>query len=550
MTTAEKLALGIIIGIGTILVLMFCCDAQADTVSEIIAEAMRSNTDTKEGQPLPLAASWRTGTYAYTYEVGDAVYLTPQYQVSLIEAGHHWIPSLGLIASDTYYADESALSKIAAWELPITIVATQIEQALYNDYYKNLADNINPNVLTTTGNIESKLTPFPPVSDYWDSVGYATGTTAIIDILESIYPSPPMIKWLSNNEPHRLIYNDADSSQRFVDLYTDKATLGIDSTHSKFASGWWLLYGKLFDGLKRGFSESAWQNNTDFIGHNAVYRNSFARYAGWQLNALINTDRIDAWAYAFDGTSTAYYQYYTTSMSDYKVYSNQVEEMNMVFALNEIYKDKPDFWHEISLWDGDRTKREWYESIGQTWTAERYKGWLQYGMWLSQPRVIRDFRMWAESQEYIGEDYLEALMAAVDTIYEDDMLKRFWRKGELVENTDHQHPYQTQIPAEYASVNRWYLLDTDLDEAWPWDLTTEIYVYSLARVLGTTPNREWLIYAHSPRGARSDVVITIPDYPNETVTIDVPLEGGFFHYIETPKKTVFQNGMISRGNLY
>jgi hypothetical protein len=83
-----------------------------------------------------------------------------------------------------------------------------------------------------------------------------------------------------------------------------------------------------------------------------------------------------------------------------------------------------------------------------------------------------------------------------------------------------------------ADIDRWYLLDTDLDESWPWSTSTEVYVYSIARVMGSTPNREWLVYAYSPRQDRSNVTITIPDYPDTTITVDVTQEGGFYHYVE------------------
>jgi hypothetical protein len=65
-------------------------------------------------------------------------------------------------------------------------------------------------------------------------------------------------------------------------------------------------------------------------------------------------------------------------------------------------------------------------------------------------------------------------------------------------------------------------------------------VWTLGYVIGTTPSREWLIYAHSTGlntdfsstlAARTDVQVTIPDY--DTITLPtVPVEGAFYYIQE------------------
>jgi hypothetical protein len=103
----------------------------------------------------------------------------------------------------------------------------------------------------------------------------------------------------------------------------------------------------------------------------------------------------------------------------------------------------------------------------------------------------------------------------------------------LVANRKYPHPYQSDIPAEYQSKDRWFLLDTDLDPARPWTLNTEIPVFSLALVLGNSPEREWLVYAHSPLNEIRNVNIAIPGYGS--VTVNVTASGCFYHVLEKGK---------------
>ena len=118
-----------------------------------------------------------------------------------------------------------------------------------------------------------------------------------------------------------------------------------------------------------------------------------------------------------------------------------------------------------------------------------------------------------------------------------DRLK-WWRKGELVPNRARKHPYQAAIPTEYQGVDRWFALSTTLNPAESWSLTTEIPVFALALVQGEAPERQWLVYAHAPLGARQDVGVTIPDW--EQVRIDVPVGGAFYLVTEQTKAVARQ----------
>ena len=152
---------------------------------------------------------------------------------------------------------------------------------------------------------------------------------------------------------------------------------------------------------------------------------------------------------------------------------------------------------------------------------------VQFGMWLTRPRVIRDYRDWSGPRSQ-RQPYFDVLMNAVDRVYTNPTLTAFWRNGQLVANTSGVHPYQASIPVEYQAANRMFMLTTDLDPAQPWSLSTPIPVYALARMNGIAPQRQWLVYAFAPTGTKSDVQIIIPDY--RTISADATVAGRFISW--------------------
>jgi hypothetical protein len=279
-----------------------------------------------------------------------------------------------------------------------------------------------------------------------------------------------------------------------------------------------------------------WSNRTLFIGYGAFGPSHFGRWPGWTVYSLHTAGRIDPDHLCWDGGSPSYYTHNWDASTDYRVHSPQIESMNWVFMLEAVQKERPEFWFEISIWDGDtgpksksKSKRDFYKKQGQEFTPARYAGFVQFGMWLLTPRVVREFRGSTETRDRQGV-FFEALASGVDRVYTNDVLRRFWRKGRLVPNRARKHPYQSKIPEEYEKTDRWFLLDTDLDPPRPWKHTTEIPVFALARVMGEAGAREWLIYAHSPLKHRPGVSITIPEY--RSVKADVSVGGSFIHVIE------------------
>lgn len=505
----------------------------ADTgliAAEITVEATLSNGDPAR-RPLPLLSHWTTGIHPL------AKGWTPGEQLKWIEQGHYVLPWFQLPGSDdlpsgyargdldfrAYY--ESAFARARELKLPVVLIDSQWERFLTQDPYFKLPPEKNPNVVAADGKVQHMVSPFGPV-DAWRELGRRLTDNRHMRTLQSWYPDPPLVVFLSNNEGARLNWTDAEKSSRYVQKYGK----GRDDDFKRkvVAEGWIERYRALQSGMRDGLTET-WKAHAIFVGYDAFGPRHFGRWYGWKGYSLYVPGRIDPSPLMWDGGSPSFYTDNWNQSTDYKAFSPQIEAMNWVFMQSEAYRLNPAFWLELSVWDGHMTgaksKRADYARLGQTYTPARYEGMAQFGMWLIRPRVVREFRdymyPWSE-----GEAYFRALMDAVDRVHTNAVLREWWRSGALIPNHAHRHPYQTLIPPEYAEADRWFLLDAEVNRPFPWDLTTEVQVFALALVKGTAPAREWLIYAHSPLGDRRNVRLTVPGYG--TVGVDVAVAGSFY----------------------
>lgn len=501
--------------------------ATADKVrpvaEEIRYESILAN-NSEIGRPLPLAAHWNSSEYGNGF--------SPDYQLGMIEAGHYLLPWFHLSGPDqikvnySYY--EKAIKKAATLKLPISFLSSQWESILTTSpRHYSLPTWKNPNVVDQSGNIQKKVSPFGPVEP-WEDVGQKWTSNALVEKLQAWYPDPPLVLFVSNNEHAKLDWHEVEQDARYISLHG----IGKDDGFKRkvVGDGWIKLYRGLQKGMREGLVAPEWKDNSAFIGFYAFGGSAFGRWAEWTYYSLYTPGRYEPWPLAWDGASPAYYVNNWDSSTDYTVWSPQIESMNWVFMLNEARKLNPDFRFEISTWDGYEPtaaddKRKYYSKLGQNYNPERYEGFVQFGMWLLRPRVVREFRNHL-AQLDDSEPYFLSVVRSVDRVHNDPTLRRFWRKGTLVANRKHLHPYQSNIPDEFKGVDRWFLLDTSLDPQRPWSSSTVIPVYSLALVLGQMPNREWLVYAHSPLKSLQNVRITIPEY--RTVQMKVIPSGCFY----------------------
>lgn len=498
----------------------------AQTAREIRAEATLPN-DSPLGYPLPLAASWNTGNSMGGYD--------PDYQIRMIQKGHHLLPWFQLnepkagfdaIKSIGYY--RKPLIRCHELGLPISFISTQWESLLSNEpRYVRLPPAQNPNVIKPDGSVAPMVSPFGAVEP-WQEAGREWTSTEVMKQFQFWDPDPPLVAFVSNNEHPKLTWREADSDQRYR---ASKSGYGSeDDRRKEFGQAWIERYRALQSGMRDGLSNDVWRNHSIFIGYDAFGTPAFGRWGGWIDYSLYSKNRIEPWPLAWDGASPSFYVNDWNPSTDYTVWSPQIESMNWVFMQDEAFRLNTSLWFEFSVWDGSQPgkpsdKRAFYARQGEAYTPERYAGMVKFGMWLLRPRVVREYRGWLETRKQT-EPYFLALVKAVDEIHENPTLKNFWRKGSLVPNTRQEHPYQANIPAEYASKQRWFLLDTAIDPKRPWDLKTKIPVFSLCLTKGTAPKREWLVYVHSPLGSYKQIAITIPEY--QDIKVDTSPAGTYY----------------------
>lgn len=489
------------------------------------------------GRPLPLAASWNTGVRPNTFD--------PNYQLDMIEQGHFMLPWFQLDMpkgwttikdSRAYY--QKALTRCAQLGLPVSFLSTQWERPLSEDpRYLKLPRALNPNVVKADGSIEPMVSPFGPVQP-WSDVGKEWTSTGIVKRLQLWYPNPPLVLFVSNNEHPKLRkWQDAHLDARYSTL--NESNAGAEATRKLIGQGWIDRYRALQAGMRSGLNNTAWRKNSIFVGFSAFHGLVFGRWKGWTDYTLAVTNRIAPWPLAWDGASPAFYVHDWDASTDYTVFSPLIGAMNWVFMLEEAYRLNPNFWFELSVWDGHQPKREktdkraYYAKRGQTYNPDRYAGMIKFGMWLLRPRVIREFRNPDQTRAKVEPYFLEVVQA-VDEVHRNSVLKEFWRVGKLLPNRKWKHPYQENIPAEYKGKDRWFLLDTNMDPKRPWTLSTEIPVFTFSLEKGVSPTREWLIVVHAPLGNQSNVEVTIPEYG--TVKVNASPKGSYYHLYEVDGK--------------
>jgi hypothetical protein len=425
-----------------------------------------------------------------------------------------------------YY--EASFKRAAQLKLPISLVSTQWEARLsVDDEYLELPPEQNPNVVTADGKTRREVSPFGPVGA-WYEAGMKWASSPMMKKLQEWYSDPPLVLFISNHEHVKLQWTKVEQDRRFVKLFG--AGRDDDFKRRITGDGWIARYRALQQGISDGLVGQKWKEHAQFVAYDAFGPAHFARWPGWMEHSLYCAGRIDPWPYAWDGASPSFYVFNWSSITDYTVFSPQIEAMNWVFMLDEVKRSNPNFWFELSTWDGHEAalandKRKFYERVGQQFSPERYGGMVQFGMWLMRPRVVREFRGWQETLAQT-EPYFLPVAEAVDRVHKNPTLREFWRKGRLVANRNHQHPYQDLVPREYQKVDRWFRLDTSLDPKRPWELGTPLPVFALALAMGNAPQRQWLLYAHAPAGGRQSVQVTIPEY--RMVTVNVAVAGSFY----------------------
>jgi hypothetical protein len=499
---------------------------QADVSAHVhaIQKAAVSKNQEAGERPLPLFGSWNVGGKGEGY--------TPAWQRAQIEAGHKLLPWFPLESPTAELSSEHVeiLKQFAEWKLPISFISTQWESLLTTDKQRrflDLPESENPHVIGGDGIPQRRVSPMGSIKP-WFQVGREWGSAPALKTAQAIHPNPGRVLLLSNNEHAKIVWSKLEDDRRFLAQYGRAQS---DEFKRQFLGDCWIeRYRALQQGLKSALLTPEWKQAATCVGYNAFGLETIGRWPHWVRYSLHVPGRFSPWPSAWDGGAPSFYTNNWELATDYTVFSPQVQCMNWLFMLDEAYQANPEFWFEMSLWDGHTPKKpndkyRYYSDRNQKYTPERYAGMAQFGMWLLRPRVVREFRGYLETRAEHGA-LTDAVVAAVDRVHDNPVLAEFWRRGRLVPNRKQSHPYAIGIPDAYADADRWFRLETNKDPKGNWKLTTELPAFSLALVLGEAPSRRWLIYSHSALGDQTSLDVHIPDY--RWVTIDSTVSGSFW----------------------
>ncbi len=472
-----------------------------DTVLQRIRAAAIEVPTSPRIHPLPLAAHWNTGIVAGGFG--------PDEQTELLKSGRYLLPWFEIPRPDRELPD-AYYGPIRDWArlgLPVAFISTQwdvlVAEALSPRGSKS-RDAARP----------ARLTP-DSAPELWHAAGRRWGGSPLLARLQQLYPEPPLVLFISNNEQPKMSWQDVRTTG--LRLHGADPQASDDELRRAVGDAWILRYRELERGFREALVSEHWRSHARFVGYEAFGQPALGRWPGWAAWSLHSDTRLEPWSSAWDGASIAYYTHDWNPSTDFRVWSPQLESMNLVPMLGAARERDPGFWFEISTWDGRSSRNRnakdaHYRALGQHWDAARYAGMVQFGMWLLRPRLVREFRDTVSlRRDYAAE--FGAVLDAVGRIHDEPVLARFWREGRLLANHRAAHPYQSEVPTAWRSLQRWYLLDADANPTRPWTLETPLAVFALALELGTDGAREWLVYAHSPLVDVRETLVTVPHGP-------------------------------------
>jgi len=470
------------------------------------------HAQTKKPFELPLASNYNVGQLPNGF--------SPDWQVDMIKKGHHLLltfhlPSPGTAMTDhqrKYYSN--AMRYAAAHQLPISFVTQDMELHLYyKEQYNTLPADQTALVVTEDGSIQKRVSPLGAVEP-WRRLGQQWTDNEIVRAMESMYPSPPYVLIIGNNEARKLNWYDAEKDSRYVARYGKGHS--DDEKRRATGEGYVERFRAMIDAMHAGFD--AWHGRVIIGAYGASPLRDMGMRDNWRKPRWYVPGETPYMARIWEAVSPS--QYITTwnDNNDYTMFSPLAQAMNLVVQERVFRKVRPDLLWEVSVWDAGRdtrrtakNKAEIWRKAGQQVGPERYRGFVKWMMWIPRARVVRDYRWWNETYDTALTPY-QQVIAAVDEVHNHETIAEFWQHGELVHNPARQHPYQVEVPADLADEPRWFQLDCDANAPWPWTLKTQVNVWAFAHVLGEKPDRRWLVYTFSPLATLKGVSVTLPGY--------------------------------------
>ena len=477
--------------------------ASEKVLSQTVDTIRNISSSSSVDYPLPLYSYWTT----YQNSNARSLWFPLETQLKLIKQGYPILPSMMMprpYDSNINLSDRRSIQLIAKLKLPISMISTQWESLLAEkSKYRSLPLHHNPNVIALNGEVENKVSPFGD-KKLWFEAGISWTESKAMKMIMEVYPDPPLVILLSNNEQGKLLPADRGNSKRWATLV--EQSKNEDDVYAYFSHAWIERYGSLLSGMRNGIQSDHWRSKVIFSGYNVFPFLYFGRYWGWRENSFYDPKSIYDYLTTWNGETLNIYLKYST---DCTVRSVQIELMNEVAKRQKVLSISPNYWHELIFWDGCNrmgfTGEKGVSRLnelaikGQNFESSRLKGLLHYTLWLTRPRVLRGFGAYSSKFGELDE-LIKAQLDTVRFIHENVELHSFWEQGVLVVNNERKHPYNKKLTKDIEGLERFFLLECKQNSIDWTKLDSTINVFSLAYRLEDIDGESWLIYAHSPYG--------------------------------------------------
>ena len=504
------------------------------------------------GHPLPLQTCWWGGGLS-SHRNKDRIFdTTLKAQVDRILVNEQYVLLTLELVPITHWRYSvfwgDTLDTVKLYDLPVTLVIPNQMSILWSAPYFSLPPETNacpryagpgddPNTFL------KMLDPLAPSMAILRQGGAECVTrdfdgespSAFIELQQAL-PTPSRININWNNEDPRHWGPDTWRNVRFreqnpeygPDWNANSVPIGVFQ-NATFNTP---IYQEFNAGFRGALT--AWQNAT-FVAYAYGKQHSYQRSGQWDINwSYLTPDDIspDADPLAWDGYSPdhVYLNPWEGASTDCTCWSPQVIVQNNRWVQDAIYAKQPDAWYELSVYS---TWAKWANishdnPAGELglFSFDRLRAAWTFCMWIHRPRAINTF-IGADAHQNNADASNDLAASICETIHKNSTLKRFWRKGTLVENHDRDHPWDILPDGTYTWTegHRWFQLTTSVDNP---DLSigraglwySVIPVFAVAHVLGDAPNREWLIFVSCPQDDYATCDITIPDYKAVSVELD------------------------------
>ena len=122
-------------------------------------------------------------------------------------------------------------------------------------------------MVTLEGKVLGKLSPFGPLEPWRDPARFYAATPTMRRV-QAIYPDPPLVLFISNNEAPRLRWNEVETRSR---RYLEKYGKGRSDEFKRevVARGWMERYPVMLGAMRDALISPAWRKNVRFVGYDA-----------------------------------------------------------------------------------------------------------------------------------------------------------------------------------------------------------------------------------------------------------------------------------------